>query len=68
MTENEARKKWCPFVRYGNEAGCNRNSMPDGCDSPVHCIASDCACWVDNMEVLGEPEYEPGGHCGLINR
>jgi len=72
MTEDEARNKWCPMVRYGNEAGCNRNSMPNGCTSPVNCIASDCACWVwdrDSAFVNGKLQDNVKlntGHCGLI--
>jgi len=24
MTEDEAKTKWCPFARLGNDTGCNR--------------------------------------------
>jgi hypothetical protein len=43
MTEEEARKKWCPQVRYFVDAdGLGRTNMPeDSC----RCIASDCMAW-----------------------
>ena len=57
MTEDEARNKWCPMVRYVPNrpfsfgrivAAVNRwiddedtQLSPD----PCQCIASDCACW-----------------------
>ena len=45
MTEDEAKKKWCPMVRdgiepMGNTAG-DENRIPDW----SLCIASDCMMW-----------------------
>lgn len=58
MTEEEARTKWCPFVRlrFNEEVSYNRlhaladfRPFPEG----TSCIASDCAMW------------DPEGRCGL---
>ena len=71
MTEDEAKTKWCPHVRYAipSEVAWVANKY----DHPVHmekcmCIASDCMMW----EWENEAEYfnsEGGipaqGYCGL---
>ncbi len=50
MTEDDARKKWCPMVRLGSaqdtahaDGYCWNNRGEDSHD--VNCIASDCAVW-----------------------
>ena len=79
MTENEAKTKWCPMVRFGT-ASCNsdpqtqRNNYEGYC-----CIASECMWWVwdrtpeqyKNHLIEGGsdmPWAKPSGHCGAINR
>lgn len=66
MTEDEARKKWCPMVRTGLTAGMAVNHhVGSSHDSPqagdVHdetrCIASDCMMWRVNGR--------GNGRCGL---
>lgn len=65
MTEDEAKTKWCPFVRYlatfRNDAGkleaagCfNRGGADSGLEN-ARCIASECMAWQFN-----EIEYEDG--------
>ena len=54
MTEEEARTKWCPHVRFP-DAG-NRSEYYNS-----KCIASDCMMW--KIANSGSKE----GHCGLIN-
>lgn len=47
MTENEAKEKWCPLVRFtepGNYQTFQSNRAADGRSS--NCIASDCMMWV----------------------
>jgi hypothetical protein len=54
MTEEEARKKWCPMVRF-NATGANRWTFADCPDDweakdrenpdMARCIASDCMMW-----------------------
>lgn len=74
MTEDEARKKWCPFARSGAYVGSGLEFSPvSGCavnrDGPAtstidasgtRCIASECMAW----------RWRPGtnpplGFCGL---
>ena len=52
MTEDEAREKWCPHVRYRSdrfpEGGINRwTAQGDTQDMPsmCYCIASKCMAW-----------------------
>ena len=44
ITEEEAKTKWCPFTRVGNEAGCNRNG-DDFFAAKPNCIGSACMAW-----------------------
>lgn len=47
MTEEEARTKWCPFVRIGNYlSGGSLNRAANGdIDNAMKCIASECMGW-----------------------
>lgn len=64
MTEEEAKTKWCPFVRVaGTEAEwhTNRPSHADVADKPFdHRIASACMAWRGRNEW-----FEDHGFCGL---
>ena len=76
MTEETARTKWCPMVRFNggfNEATFNRGdedtmNCPEINDTCVpRCIASDCMMW------RGEyPTYTgyatAQGYCGLAGK
>lgn len=75
MTEDEARNKWCPFVRLSEDWGDNRPSSMNDSDTFLRCIASDCMAWrrVTNTFVArrqydavarGEAPQEEG-YCGL---
>jgi hypothetical protein len=48
MTEQEAKTKWCPMVRYSADAEPSANLWyfgKQGRDERVNCIASDCMMW-----------------------
>ncbi len=76
MTEEEAKTKWCPMVRFYNpnhhDVMENRvlEYVPSGAIDI--CIGSYCAYWVWETAELGEHSYEVmtkegrQGHCGLI--
>ena len=62
MTENEARTRWCPFVRVTvtpNDATWQGNMMTNrgqipAANTDTRCIASDCMCWIAT-----DNEFEP---------
>ncbi len=79
MTEDEAKTKWCPMVRYGvaDDGKCSTNRSPEvwgpqhGATSRVnaHCIGSQCMAW-RLMPKLEDPAsgikmIPDGGYCGL---
>lgn len=51
MTEDEAKTKWCPFVRIGSElsglGSLNRDVQLGENTMQVNCIASACMAWRD---------------------
>ncbi len=64
MNESEARKKWCPMIRYIDVDGQPINNRPDKLNMPHDlnpvgdcgygfCIASECMAWrwVDQQTV-----------------
>lgn len=58
MTEDEARKKWCPQTRLGDRG--NRSNA-SGVDYVFgRCIASDCMMWRETSS--------QHGYCGLAGR
>lgn len=67
LTEDEAKKRWCPFARtlYVGKAGgiqppSNRFSNPDGQENnppDCRCIGSACMAW--RWRLSGD------GYCGL---
>lgn len=73
MTEDEAKTKWCPFVRVLLDTpdlkgtGNRLSSLEADLDNPVQarCIASDCMAW----RWIGPPRDQPRhGVCGLAGK
>lgn len=72
MTEDEAKQKWCPFARCGNEPGCNRSgrnrSGRDFAAEP-YCLGSDCMMWRWYAQTPEQfKEYGETGYCGLAGK
>lgn len=67
-TEDEARKCWCPFVRFcaEDEPAANRWSNYDN-PPKARCIASECMAWrwINWHHEQGAAKEEPVGYCGL---
>lgn len=68
MTEDEAKTKWCPMVRFGHVAGMAINRYAqmqkgavDSWYEQTRCIASECMMWRYN---IANATNGPG-FCGL---
>lgn len=63
-TEEEAREKWCPMVRYSfdDEARTSQNRWADK-NNPkeCRCIVSECMMWTKNSATASK------GWCGLTS-
>lgn len=79
LTEDEAKTKWCPFVRAplsvewpNSPASPAINSLSDS----FRCIASECMAWqwgnyhADGYDKAGNPLTAPTGegYCGLAGK
>ena len=82
MTEEEAKTKWCPFVRFTppSERSSWETNRPSGINGSS-CIGSACMAWRLAYEPDGTPKYrvtklrepghtdnEPEGYCGLAGK
>ena len=58
MTEEEAKTKWCPQVRYVvNASDCFMgNRFDHAFEEECKCIASDCAMWVWDRKPLTDDQ------------
>jgi len=80
MTEEEAKTKWCPMVRESISPVDDTSINRDVGDCHYNCIASDCAMWVKDLDLINPEcrgniliecrykESDTEGHCGLINK
>ena len=84
MTEELARTKWCPMVRFEGDSGGTFNR---GVNAPMNnpeisntcipcCITSECMMWRDDTTNTGSSIKEPNGtlttirtgYCGLAGK
>ena len=78
MTEDDAKTKWCPMVRFksaetGSGPAFNRQRVSSDLDD-VNCIGSRCMAWraemVDTSNHPIDSEWAPSGrgYCGLAGK
>jgi hypothetical protein len=80
MTEQEAKSKWCPMVRFQigpqdatwqGTAYDNRGQAMNGWSTCL-CIASECMMWREDRNYsngINTPTYVViGGYCGLAGK
>ena len=62
VTEREARKKWCPMIRYVTDVVMRTNRQ----DFPKNdcCMGSYCMWWVEEKDSDDPRELETRGFCG----
>lgn len=78
VTEDEARKKWCPHARLTSPSGDSRSwnrvmRATPGFEDYPHCIASECMAWRWDDRFEGAPAQWVGysdthGYCGLAGK
>ena len=65
MTEDEAKTKWCPMVRFVvSSEDQNSANRWEGCPVPeiCCCLASDCMMWREQWK---RAEVSSNGYCGF---
>lgn len=71
MTEDEAKKNWCPMTRVGHVAGMAINRHPDEKDfyEETRCVASKCMMWREHtLDEKTRFDGPRGGFCGLAGK
>jgi hypothetical protein len=68
LTEEEARKKWCPMVRHSDSGTGGSYNRPN--TQPYTCIASECMMWRqhdqrESRDMDGRTLWVDRGYCGL---
>lgn len=74
MTEEEAKQKWCPMVRYlavftsgsGSKSGGGYNRGADHPATTAHCIGSACMMWRTHAYASNPNKIH--GYCGLAGK
>lgn len=76
-TEDEARKCWCPFARFG---AVSEAHLPVHKNEGFHCVAAKCMAWrwidslkisypnLDGKAVVELPQSDWRGFCGLAGK
>lgn len=75
MTEDEAKEKWCPFVRVTVRDDGAYIERPEGLCT-IRCIASECMAWRKDGHKLEPDKHHPNelietlpiGYCGLAGK
>ena len=66
ITEEEARKKWCPFARLSTGANRSLHNMHKLADG-TRCVASECMAWrrgsgeFERLDANGNPDPDCTG-------
>ena len=75
MTEDEARKMWCPFVRVADSLdatppAANCTAGPDADRTPdwASCVGSLCMAWRDDSYWNAQSKRITAGYCGLAGK
>lgn len=76
LTEDEAKKRWCPFANVQQDGTGNRYPMDTDMLNRAFacCIASDCMAWRwteqghDPGDFPGMGEWPSTGFCGLASK
>jgi hypothetical protein len=66
MTEDEAEKKWCPFVR--DEDGGSNVSNESRVPHWSTCVGSECMAWRWDTLIADQGSTLTHGGCGLVGK
>lgn len=64
MTEEEAKSKWCPMIRYERDLVNRSSPHPQN----MNCIGSDCMMWRTTDPAIPEFKHPESGYCGLAGK
>lgn len=69
MTEEDAKKKWCPYMQVSYaDKGAVSNRAGTTFDN-FKCIAAGCMAWIPERRWKeGDHNVVDGGRCGLVNK
>ena len=64
MTEDEAKTKWCPHVRFVDCEDRLYDNRPSSMQNGAICLGSACMAW----RWINPDSEAPDGYCGLAGR
>jgi hypothetical protein len=65
MTEDEAKTKWCPYVRFVDCEDRLYDNRPSSMQNGAKCLGSGCMAWRWDYDEYGDATE---GFCGLAGR
>lgn len=72
MTEEEAKTKWCPFVRsmFSSSAAASNRDSDGKATRGTRCIGSACMAWrwFETTQEQGKLPPPYSGYCGLAGK